>query len=147
MEGSFRPGGRPWNPLQRVCSPTVGTLKRIAPVFAVRDVTTSLEYYQRLGFATREYEGGGYGFVTRDGIEIHLGQLPEGDPRAIRSTAYIWVEDADETAEAWRSAGADVRPPEDTDWGQHEGVLIDPDGNIIRFGSPTRRRDSRTVTR
>src|SRR5664279_740374 len=89
------------------------------------------------GLRNTGVRGRGYGFVTRDGIEIHLGQLPEGDPRAIRSTAYIWVEDADETAQAWRSAGADVRPPEDTDWGQHEDVLMDPDGNIIRFGSPT----------
>ena len=24
----------------------------------------------------------------------------------------------------------------DTPWGQREGVTIDPDGNIIRFGSP-----------
>jgi uncharacterized glyoxalase superfamily protein PhnB len=62
--------------------------------------------------------------------------VPEGDPRAIRSTAYIWVADADEVAQAWRVARADVRVPEDTDWGQHEGVVIDPDGNIIRFGSP-----------
>jgi len=29
-----------------------------------------------------------------------------------------------------------VGPLEDTPWGQHEGVMIDPDGNIIRFGSP-----------
>lgn len=36
----------------------------------------------------------------------------------------------------WRSAGADVRAPEDTEWHQHEGVVIDPDGNVIRFGSP-----------
>ncbi|TVY99054.1 dioxygenase [Trebonia kvetii] len=26
--------------------------------------------------------------------------------------------------------------PQDTEWGQHEGVLVDPDGNVIRFGSP-----------
>jgi len=38
--------------------------------------------------------------------------------------------------QTWRAAGADVRAPEDTEWGQHEGVLIDPDGNVIRFGSP-----------
>ena len=62
--------------------------------------------------------------------------MPEGDPRAICSTAYVWVDDADELARAWRLAGADVRLPEDTEWGQHEDVLIDPDGNIIRFGSP-----------
>ena len=114
----------------------MGSLKRIAPVFGVRDLSASLAFYGRLGFQTREYEGGGYGFATRDGIEIHLGQIPDGDPRAIRGTAYLFVDDADDVAQAWRSAGADVRPPEDTDWGQHEGVLIDPDGNIIRFGSP-----------
>jgi uncharacterized glyoxalase superfamily protein PhnB len=26
--------------------------------------------------------------------------------------------------------------PQDTEWGQHEGVLVDPDGYMIRFGSP-----------
>jgi uncharacterized glyoxalase superfamily protein PhnB len=115
----------------------VGTLRRIAPIFAVRDVTASLAHYQRLGFETRLYERGGYGFVTRDGIEIHLGQVPDDDPRSIRGSAYLWVDDADDLAQTWRSAGADVRQPEDTEWGQHEGVLIDPDGNMIRFGSPT----------
>jgi hypothetical protein len=24
----------------------------------------------------------------------------------------------------------------DTEWGQHEGAVVDPDGNVIRFGSP-----------
>jgi catechol 2,3-dioxygenase-like lactoylglutathione lyase family enzyme len=114
----------------------MSTLKRIAPVFPVRDLRSSLAYYERLGFSVREYEGGGYGYATRDGVEIHVGLVAEGDPGAIRSTAYIWVDDADEVAEAWRLAGADVRLPEDTDWGQHEGVVIDLDGNIIRFGSP-----------
>ena len=123
--------------------PAVGILQRIAPVFAVRDVVESLEYYRRLGFATREYEGGGYGFAVCDGVEIHLGQVPDGDPRAIRGTAYIWVEDAEETAQEWRSAGGDVHPPQDTDWGQHEGALVDPDGNIIRFGSPASGRVNR----
>jgi len=72
----------------------VSSLKRIAPVFAVRDLGTSRAYYEQLGFETREYEGGGCAFATRDGLEIHLGLVPEG-------------------------------------------VVIDPDGNIIRFGSPT----------
>jgi hypothetical protein len=70
-----------------VYSLIVSTLKRIAPIFAVRDLRSSLAHYERLGFATREYEGGGYGFATRDGIEIHLGLVPAGGPRAVRSTA------------------------------------------------------------
>jgi uncharacterized glyoxalase superfamily protein PhnB len=46
------------------------------------------------------------------------------------------VEDADQLAATWRAARADVRTPEDTEWNQHEGAVIDPDGNIIRFGTP-----------
>src|SRR5437773_1429446 len=49
-----------------------GSLKRIAPIFAVRDLGVAMAHFERLGFATRAYHGGGYGFATRDGIEIHL---------------------------------------------------------------------------
>ena len=114
----------------------MGTLKRVAPIFAVRDLDAAVAHYQRLGFATRAYEGGGYGFATRDGIEFHLGVVSSHDRRA--GAAYLWVEDADELAAAWRSAGVEVHGPEDTEWGQHEGAVVDPDGNVIRFGSPMR---------
>jgi catechol 2,3-dioxygenase-like lactoylglutathione lyase family enzyme len=112
----------------------VGTLKRIAPIFAVHDLDASLSHYQRLGFDTRAYGGGGYGFANRDGIEIHLGVVPPADRRV--SAAYLFVEDADALADEWRGAGAEVHGPEDTEWGQHEGAMVDPDGNVIRFGSP-----------
>ena len=113
-------------------------LKRIAPIFPVRDLGASLEHYRRLGFATREYDKGGYGFATLDNVEIHLGTVP-GGASTTPASAYLFVEDADRLAQRWTSAGADVRLPEDTEWGQHEGVVIDPDGNIIRFGSPVDR--------
>ena len=111
--------------------------KRIAPIFPVLDLSLSLEHYGRLGFETREYRGGGYGFVARDSIELHLGVVPDNS-KAGPSSAYLWVEDADVFAQTWSSAGGDVRFPEDTEWGQHEGALVDPDGNIIRFGSPVK---------
>ncbi len=116
----------------------MGVLKRVAPIFGVGDLAVSLAYYQRLGFSTREYQGGGYGFATRDRVELHLGMVPADESSTARGTAYIWVDDADEVAQEWRLAGADIRPPQETPWGQYEGVLIDPDGNIIRFGSPSR---------
>ncbi len=109
--------------------------KRVAPIFPVRELDVALAHYARLGFATRPYEGGGYGFARLDECEIHLGVVPI-DRATTPSSAYLFVDDADQLASIWTAAGADVRPPEDTEWGQHEGVMIDPDGNIIRFGSP-----------
>ena len=88
------------------------------------------------GFTTRKYDGADYGFITFDGIEIHLGGVADFDATSTRSSAYLFVEDADELARSWKAAGGTVGMPEDTEWGQHEGVLIDPDGNVIRFGSP-----------
>lgn len=112
----------------------MGTVNRIAPIFAVRDLEKAMAHYERLGFTTRAYEGGGYGFARRDGIEIHLGVVPVQGQRT--SGAYLFVDDADELAQEWRSAGIEVHSPEDTEWGQHEGAVVDPDGNVIRFGSP-----------
>ena len=110
---------------------------RIAPIFPVSDLDAALAYYRGLGFGARQWHGGGYGFVTFDGAEIHLGVEPDLDTRADRrSTAYLFVEDADMLARTWLAAGGDVRLPEDTEWGRHEGALVDPDGNVIRFGSP-----------
>jgi hypothetical protein len=110
------------------------TMHRIAPIFAVRDLDAAMEHYRRLGFAVRPYPGGGYGFATRDGVEIHLGVVPDDDLRT--GSAYLFVDDADDLATAWRSEGVHVHPPQDTEWGQHEGAVVDPDGNVIRFGSP-----------
>jgi catechol 2,3-dioxygenase-like lactoylglutathione lyase family enzyme len=110
--------------------------QRAAPIFAVRDVGVALTFYARLGFDVRTYTSGDYGFATRDGVEIHLGRVADLDRN--RASAYVHVVDADAVAAEWRTAGAEVHGPQDTEWGQHEGALVDPDGNIIRFGSPMR---------
>ena len=112
-------------------------LKRFAPIFPVRDLGVALAYYRLLGFRTREYQSGEYGFAVLGDVELHLGVAPQHTTPA---SAYLFVDDAAVLADRWLSAGADVRAPEDTEWGQHEGVVIDPDGNIIRFGSPVAHR-------
>ncbi len=112
----------------------MGALKRIAPIFGVQDVDAALKHYARMGFAVRAYDKGGYGFAVRDGLEIHLGVA--GEEADHRNSAYLFVDDADALAEEWRAAGLEVHGPEDTEWGQHEGAIVDPDNNVIRFGSP-----------
>ena len=114
----------------------MATVRRAAPILAVHDLVAAMAHYERLGFAVREYSGGGYAFAVRDGVELHLGVAPEHERHT--SSAYLFVDDADELAAAWRAAGVEVHTPEDTEWGQHEGVAVDPDGNVIRFGSPMR---------
>ena len=107
---------------------------RIAPIFPVANLEKVLAHYARLGFTTRTYGGGGYGFAARDDIELHLGVVD--DKAAHRGSAYLFVPDADGLAATWRKAGVEVHMPEDTEWGMHEGAVVDPEGNVIRFGSP-----------
>lgn len=90
----------------------MAALHRIAPIFPVHDLAASLAHYTLLGFTTRAYEGGGYGFATIDGVEIHLGIA---DDTASRASAYLFVDDADDLARTWQSAGVTVRPPLDTE--------------------------------
>lgn len=108
--------------------------RRTSPILPVRDVEAALAFYARMGFDVRRYAPAPYGFASRDGVELHLGQAPENDPSM--ASAYVYVDDAEAVAAEWRAAGAEVHGPQDTEWGQHEGALVDPDGNIIRFGSP-----------
>ena len=114
----------------------MATVKRAAPIFPVRDVTATLSHYRKLGFTVHEYQRGGYGFTNRDSVEIHLGVVPGTESGSAKHSAYLWVDDADALAREWLAVGAQVHMPEDTEWGQHEGTLVDPDGNILRFGSP-----------
>jgi hypothetical protein len=82
-------------------------VERIAPIFPVRDLDAALVHYRRLGFTTREYEGGGYGYATRGAVELHLGVVPDG---ATGSSAYLWVEEPTPSPRSggrrgWRSTG------------------------------------------
>jgi predicted enzyme related to lactoylglutathione lyase len=51
---------------------------------------------------------------------------------------YIHCPDADEVAADWRQAGLMVDGPHTQEYGRREGSVTDPDGNVIRFGSPIR---------
>jgi len=115
------------------------TLRRIAPVFATTDLTRALAHYERLGFSVEAYDNADYyGYACRDGIEIHLAKVDVLDCRTTTSCAYLWVDDAAALYDEWAAAGVDGRlhPPNPSDYGLNEGAHVDPDGNLIRFGSP-----------
>jgi catechol 2,3-dioxygenase-like lactoylglutathione lyase family enzyme len=116
------------------------TVVNTDPVFAVADVARATDHYERLGFEISHHDES-YAFAQRgDALTIHLA-LAEGAVTG-PGCLYLHCDDADEIAEAWRKAGLDVSGPEDEDYGKREGSHVDPDGNVIRFGSPRRGRDT-----
>jgi predicted enzyme related to lactoylglutathione lyase len=106
------------------------------PWFAVADVERAVAHYQRLGFTT-SYHDETYAFAHRDDLTLHLAHI-DNPSQASTSVLYLHVDDADELAAEWRTAGVLVVGPVDCDYGKREGSHSDPDGNLIRFGSPIR---------
>ncbi|HEY2749271.1 MAG TPA: VOC family protein [Polyangia bacterium] len=119
------------------------TFDRVAPVLPVRNVRAALEHYRRLGFDAKAYaENAGddavYGFVQRDGIELHLTHTPALRVDANTSAVYVYVGDADALYAEWQAAGAGGRfhgAPADTPYRLREFAYVDPDGNLLRIGS------------
>src|SRR5581483_10744169 len=121
-----------------------------APILPVRDVNGALARYERLGFRVRRYVEEGistadepiYGFLIWGGVEIHLSGYDALDPKTNMSVCYVFVEDADAVYAAWSAAGVEgrFRPPADMSHGNREFGYVDPDGNLLRVGSPLKRR-------
>jgi DNA-binding MarR family transcriptional regulator/catechol 2,3-dioxygenase-like lactoylglutathione lyase family enzyme len=117
---------------------STGSRARFEPIFPVRDLASALGHYERLGFKTHSFDDG-YGFANRGEVSIHLDVRPGHNPQANRTAAYLQVGDPDAVYAAWSQPGLGgvTRPVEDTSWGMREGSHVDPDGNLIRFGSPS----------
>ncbi len=104
-------------------------------VLVVGDMPRAADHYAKLGFEVTNFDAG-YAFADRGKLNLHLELAEEGGPPAGAGILYIHCEDAQDVADEWRKAGLEVSGPEDKPWGQNEGSHVDPDGNIIRFGSP-----------
>ena len=116
------------------------------PIFMVASVARSAAHYVKLGCEIT-YHDETYAFARHsENLSLHLacaeddgsgtwnsGRAPGG------SALYLHCDDADVVAAEWRRAGLDVARPVDEDYGKREGTHSDPDGNLIRFGSPIRR--------
>jgi DNA-binding MarR family transcriptional regulator/catechol 2,3-dioxygenase-like lactoylglutathione lyase family enzyme len=113
--------------------------RQFSPIFPVRDMAAALAHYAALGFDTHLYSGeDNYGFADREGTGLHLSGDPGHDPGHSHASAYLYVRDADALYEEWTRPGTGGRtlPAGPRPYGLREGAHIDPDGNLIRFGSP-----------
>jgi len=110
--------------------------RHFSPIFPVRNLAAALAHYSALGFDTFAYaDGDGYGFADREGTGLHLAADP--DP-VHHASMYLYVRDADALYEEWSrpGIGGHTRPVGPTPYKLREGSHTDPDGNLIRFGSP-----------
>ncbi|MGF1469150.1 MAG: bleomycin resistance protein [Sandaracinaceae bacterium] len=117
-------------------------LQRLEPVLPVADVRAAIAFYERLGFCGSRFEDGDvaeppYGFVSRDGIHVHLKRTAPLDRTASRAALYLYVDNVDGLHREWREAGdgADLTGPRDAPYGLREFTLVDPWGNAWRVGS------------
>jgi hypothetical protein len=117
-------------------------LQTIAPVFSTSNLTRWLDHYHALGFKVQRYDDE-YGFASRDSINLHVSVNADHDPALTAGCAYVYVDDADALHALWSVVPGGRGPaPKDTDYGLREGGHIDPDGNLLRYGSPIREVDS-----
>lgn len=110
-------------------------LRSVAPVFSTTDVARWLEHYRALGFEVEPHDDE-YGFASLGPVEIHVSRNQDHDPATTAGCAYLDVKDSVAVWRQWSTVpgGKDIEPV-DTDYGIREGAHIDPDGNLLRYGS------------
>jgi uncharacterized protein len=119
-----------------------GRCLSVAPGMPTTDMARTVEHYVRLGFAfsapaSSSLAGAEFAIGRRDGIELHFALKQDHDPARTATWVYIRVEDADVMSEELTAAGAaQGRPVRTTDYNMRELAHIDPDGNLLLFGSP-----------
>jgi uncharacterized protein len=130
---------------QRTYDIPLGRLFSVAPGIPTTDMARTAEHYQRLGFtfsapgSAAPPTEASFAIGERDGVSLHFALKPDHDPSRTATWVYISVEDADELSAEFDSSGAGQgRTPRDTDYKMRELAHIDPDGNLLLFGSPLR---------
>jgi hypothetical protein len=115
--------------------PAMVLFRSIAPILPTADMGQMQSHYEKLGFTVQVHHGG-YATATRDGINLHFRLTEAHDPR-LGGALYIAVDDADALHAEWVAAGVgETDDLFDPGFGVWEAAHTDPDGNLIRFGSP-----------
>lgn len=122
------------------------TMKRLTPFLPVRDVSTSVQFYEDvLGFHCAASHDG-YAYLKRDDIALRVVRASADKNMGSSDSqvhCYIDVNDADALFAELEGQLSElpegrVRPPFDTSYGQREFHVIDADVTLISFGSPQR---------
>ena len=127
---------------QRSFEVPAGRCLSVAPGLPTTDMARTVDHYRRIGFTfsapgSASPAEAGFAIAKRDGIELHFAVKQDHDPARTATWVYVGVEDADVMSEEFAAAGAGQgRPVRTTDYNMRELPHIDPDGNLLLFGSP-----------
>ncbi len=126
---------------QRSFQVPAGRCLSVAPGMPTTDMARTVAHYRRLGFTfaapgSPSPADAVFVIAERDGIELHFALKRDHDPARTATWVYIRVADADAMSEEFAAAGAGQgRPVRTTDYNMREFAHIDPDGNLVLFGS------------
>lgn len=108
----------------------------IAPALPSLDMQASIAFYRDvLGCTIQTYQDDSYAVVSRNGMALHLWTCSDPDIPAA-SGCWITIDDAQHLYEACAKAGV-IHPRahiEAKPYGMLEFGVLDPSGNLIRFG-------------
>lgn len=111
------------------------TIKSTVPVLASLDLQESVDFYTDcLGF-TKLSRFDNYAILGRDGAEIHFWECKDRHI-AENTSCYIRTEDANILHMEFVGRGLSIKGPVAQPWGMKEFYVIDPHGNLLKFGEP-----------
>jgi hypothetical protein len=114
------------------------TLDSIVPILPIKNLQLAMNFYRRLGLSAHAWQNGdSYGFLTRDGLEIHLRQFNVLIESQNPCGVYFYLADNSAAALEAEFLGAGVSLSErlaKREWNMNEFALRDPDGNQLVFG-------------
>jgi catechol 2,3-dioxygenase-like lactoylglutathione lyase family enzyme len=115
--------------------------QRVVPALRIADYERSKEYYvTRLGFRVEwehrfEPTFPVFMSIVRDGMRIYLSQH-SGDCQ-VGGLVHFMIPDVHAWHREFEAKGAIIREPPDNDLGFWNMTVADPDGNQLRFMTPT----------
>jgi catechol 2,3-dioxygenase-like lactoylglutathione lyase family enzyme len=104
------------------------------PILPSLDIERTLKFFgEILDFKTRHYEEFSYGMAARGDVEIHFWHSDDKH-LAENSSCYVRVSDIEALHAQLKPKLPALKDVVRTAWGMAELYVIDPDGNLIKFG-------------
>lgn len=109
------------------------------PMLPMHDVRETRAFYEKLGFicAHENPPPDSYLFMIWGGVKLQFFVAPGIDGRITDHTCSIYVDDLEQTYRDIEMLKIGrLMPIEQKPWGAPEFVLVDVNGNVLRFNAP-----------